>query len=1192
MASHSKWENPNHPLYLHHSDQPGAILVPQPLVEDNYNTWVQSMSMALTVKNKLGFVDGTINKTSEDNFEELQQWNRCNNLVKTWLLGSMSKEISGSVINYKDARQMWTDLQERFSHVNIVQLFHVENEIHDCVQSNMSVSSYFTKLKSLWDERDTLCSIPACSCGTKNEMNSYVETQKTMKFLMGLNESYATVRSNTLLLEPLPTVNKAYALVLRHERQAEVSNGKSTQLETAVFAVKNLSREPTPEDKEMQCGKCNKTNHITKNCRAHLKCTFCGWKGHTFDFCRKRKAATETESNRLFSSKGNQVSQSNKQETVPNFPFSQEDCKQILQMLNKNKSSFANQVSNLPSHEKLSVELPNGSVAKVTHIGQVVFSHNLIFENDLRSGKMIGTGTERDGLYYLDPSKKGTCNNIQTVSPKLWHQRLGHSSHKVTSLLPLFNNKACDLEKCLICPLAKQTRSPFPLSSISTKSCFELLHIDIWGGYQVASISGAKYFLTIVDDYTRSTWVYLMKHKSDTKDILVGFIQMIETQFNTRVQIIRSDNGPEFKLEQFYALKGIIHQFSCVNTPQQNGVAERKHRHLLNVARALLFQACLPKRFWGDAILTSAYLINRTPTPLLEDHFPFQNHTTSAAPSPSNITPSPITFDLTSPIESHSSLAPEEINITSPTLADITPLSSPLPTTTPPLDTLSTSSHTLHSSPPSTTPSPDQPPPLRRSTRPTKTSTFLQDFHVEVKLKPDGSVERYKARLVAKGYSQIEGLDYRETFAPVAKLTTVRVLLSIASIRGWHLHQLDVNNAFLHGDLYEEVYMYLPPGFGRKGETRVCKLHKSIYGLKQASRQWFIKLSSALKTAGFHQSWSDYSLFVRNRQGSFMALLVYVDDVILAGNNLREIEETKLFLSQHFKLKDLGKVKYFLGIEVARSKQGIALCQRKYALEILEDAGFLGAKPSRLPMEPNLSLTQTDGTLLHDPSSYRRLVGRLIYLTITRPNLTYVVNMLSQFMDKPRQPHLEAVHKVLRYIKQSPGQGILLPSTGSLQLQAFCDADWARCKDTRRSITGYCIFLGQAPISWKTKKQSTISRSSAEAEYRSMATTCCEVIWLRNILKDLQVNHAQPVTMFCDNQAAMHIASNPMFHERTKHIEIDCHLVREKIQMGMMQTAYIRTSNQPADLFTKPLSSAQFEVLISKLGVIDIHTPT
>ncbi|CAN6679030.1 unnamed protein product [Malus baccata var. baccata] len=269
MTSHSKWENPNHPLYLHHSDQPGAVLVHQPLVEDNYSTWVQSMTMALTVKNKLGLVDGTVEKPTEDKHEELQQWNRCNNLVKTWLLGSMSKEISSSVIHCKDARQMWLDLQERFSHVNIVQLFHIENEIHGCVQGNMTVSSYFTKLKGLWDERDVLCSIPACSCDTKKEIISYVETQKTMKFLMGLNDSYSTVRSNTLLLEPLPTVNKAYSLVLRHERQAEVSTGKHlSQPEAAVFAVKNGGRENEQEDGNLRCGKCNKTNHTTKHCRA------------------------------------------------------------------------------------------------------------------------------------------------------------------------------------------------------------------------------------------------------------------------------------------------------------------------------------------------------------------------------------------------------------------------------------------------------------------------------------------------------------------------------------------------------------------------------------------------------------------------------------------------------------------------------------------------------------------------------------------------------------------------------------------------------------------------------------------------------------------------------------------------------------------------------------------------------------
>lgn len=384
--------------------------------------------------------------------------------------------------------------------------------------------------------------------------------------------------------------------------------------------------------------------------------------------------------------------------------------------------------------------------------------------------------------------------------------------------------------------------------------------------------------------------------------------------------------------------------------------------------------------------------------------------------------------------------------------------------------------------------------------------------------------------------------------------------------------------------------MKLPPAFGRQGENQVCKLHKSLYGLKQASRQWFLKLAAALKDGGFNQSWSDYSLFIRNHQGRFTVLLIYVDDVIVARNNLQDILATKEFLASHFKLKDMGQLRYFLGIEVARSKQGIVLSQRKYALEVLEDAGFLGAKPSRFPIDQNLALRRDAGVELKDASQYRRLIGRLIYLTITRPDLVYAVHILSQFMDKPRQPHLDAAHKVLRYLKQTPGQGILLPSTGQLKLKAYYDADWARCKDTRRSTTGYCIFLGDAPISWKSKKQGTVSCSSAEAEYMSMATTCCEITWIRSLLRDLNVKHADAVTLFCDNQPAIHIASNPVFHERTKHIEIDCHVVREKVQRGLVKAIHIRTQDQLADLFTKPLSSTQFSVLLNKIGVINLHS--
>lgn len=252
-------------------------------------------------------------------------------------------------------------------------------------------------------------------------------------------------------------------------------------------------------------------------------------------------------------------------------------------------------------------------------------------------------------------------------------------------------------------------------------------------------------------------------------------------------------------------------------------------------------------------------------------------------------------------------------------------------------------------------------------------------------------------------------------------------------------------------------------------------------------------------------------------------------------------------------------MKYFLGIEVTRINGGIVLSQRKYTLDILDDCGLQGCRPSSFPMEQNLKLDQSDDSPQIDASQYRRLVGRLLYLQATRPDITYSVNMLSQFVPDPRQRHMDAVVRVLRYLKTTPRQGIFIPKNGGLNLVAYCDSDWLGCTYTRRSRTGYLLLLGGVSFSWKTKKQSVVSRSSAEAEYRAMATTVSEILWMRWLLEILQVPQHGPTQFFCDNQAARHIANNPVFHERTKHVEMDCYFVRERVESEEIKTCNIDT---------------------------------
>ena len=455
----------------------------------------------------------------------------------------------------------------------------------------------------------------------------------------------------------------------------------------------------------------------------------------------------------------------------------------------------------------------------------------------------------------------------------------------------------------------------------------------------------------------------------------------------------------------------------------------------------------------------------------------------------------------------------------------------------------------------------------------------------KVKLKSDGSIERLKARLVAQGFTQKYGIDYLETFSPVVKMTTVRCVLALAASHSWSLFQLDINNAFLHGDLHEEVYMKMPQGIPNP-KNLVCKLVKSLYGLKQVSRQWFHKLNTDLQSQGFIQSKNDYSLFLKGSEHTLVIVIVYVDDIIITGEDVPSILQLKQHLHDTFSIKDLGQLHFFLGIEVSHLKNGIVLTQRKFTREMLTESGLDVSKQAKTPFPLHLKLHSDEGDFYSDPAQYRSLVGKLNFLTHTRPDLSFAVQALSQFMHAPRQSHFLALHHVLRYLASTIGQGIPLHATEQLTLQGYSDSDWASCPNTRRSITGYVILLGTSPISWKSKKQCTISRSSSEAEYRAMAVASSEITWLVRLLEELGVKGLKPVKLNCDNQSAIHIGKNPVFRERTKHIELDCHFTRDKVLEGFLELHYVPTAEQLADVFTKSLSSPQHNHLLSKLGLV------
>ena len=347
-----------------------------------------------------------------------------------------------------------------------------------------------------------------------------------------------------------------------------------------------------------------------------------------------------------------------------------------------------------------------------------------------------------------------------------------------------------------------------------------------------------------------------------------------------------------------------------------------------------------------------------------------------------------------------------------------------------------------------------------------------------------------------------------------------------------------------------------------------------------------------MKEFGYKQSNSYHTLFIKHKEGKVTALIVYVDDMVLTGDDPCERKALQEYLATKFEMKDLGQLKYFLGIVVARSKHGVLLSQRKYVLDLLTETGMLGCKLVETPMEMNHKLEIHPDQAPIDKGRYQRLVGRLIYLSHTRLDIAYAVSVVSQFMHAPSEEHMEAVYQILRYLKSAPGKGLLSSKNGISNIEGYTDSDWAGDQTTRRSTSSYFTFVEGNLVTWENKKQKVVARSSAEAEFRGMAHGVCKLLWIRNILRDLGIEYATPMNLHCDNKAAIQIAQNPVQHDCTKHVEVDCHFIKENLDEKIIQFSFIQSESQLADMLTKVVSGKVFHGIIDKLGMIDIYAPT
>uniref|UniRef100_A0A2N9ER08 Integrase catalytic domain-containing protein n=1 Tax=Fagus sylvatica TaxID=28930 RepID=A0A2N9ER08_FAGSY len=796
----------------------------------------------------------------------------------------------------------------------------------------------------------------------------------------------------------------------------------------------------------------------------------------------------------------------------------------------------------------------------------------------------------------------------------LWHMRLGHMSERGMRELHkrnlLTGIKSCKLDFCKYCIMGKQCRVRFKTATHKTKGILDYVHSDIWGPVRTPSKGGAQYFMSFIDDYSRKAWVYFLKNKSEAFAKFKIWKAEVENQTGRKIKCLRTDNGTEYRDGDFLKFceeHGIKRHFTVRKTPQQNGVAERLNRTITETARCLRLNAELPKSFWAEAVDMACYIINRSPRVALDGKVAEEVWTGQevdysfmrifGCPAYVHISGEDrdVVFDeksMTKAFKEEKSQAVESSNNIGRLTVQVE------------LDELeSQSNEEPHSndqeqdSTRSDRPKRNKRPPVRYGfedlvsyallTSSEDPSTFQEaiessekDKWMEAMVEENESLsknktweltelpkgkkpigckwvfkkkeavsekegERFKARLVAKGYSQRHGIDYDEVFSPVVRHTSIRAVLALVADQDLELEQLDVKTAFLHGNLEEEIFMEQPEGFKQPGtENLVCRLKKSLYGLKQSPRQWYKRLKS--------------------------------------------------LLHKEFEMKDLGAAKKILGMEIRRDRgaRKLWLSQKNYIRKVLEKFSMLDAKPVSTPLANHFRLSGSQCPKNEEEIEnmskvpYASAVGCLMYAMVcTRLDLAHAVSTVSRYMANPGREHWNAVKWIFRYLKGTAEHGILFSrQPGTNSVVGYVDADYAGEVDDRRSTTGYVFTLSGGPICWKSTLQSIVAMSTTEAEYMAVAEAAKEALWLKGLVKELGLNQGG-VQMHCDSQSAIYLAKNQVYHARTKHIDVRFHKIRELIVTGDIVLEKVHTSENAADMLTKPVTTAKFKHCLDLVNV-------